>query len=86
MLNWQTYLQNLNIDPRIGWQEIEMVEQDFVNEKKSAVREFEDQKIDLRDQVPIQPNTLLPILHIFVRFLHKIVYFFTNSTNLGSKL
>jgi hypothetical protein len=32
-------------------QEIEMVEQDFVNEKKSAVREFEDQKIYLRDQV-----------------------------------
>jgi hypothetical protein len=28
-----------------------MVEQDFVNEKKSAVREFEEQKVYLRDQV-----------------------------------
>ena len=32
-------------------QEIEMVEQDFVNEKKSAVREFEDHKIYLRDHL-----------------------------------
>ena len=28
-----------------------MVEEDFVNEKKSAVREFEEQKVYLRDQV-----------------------------------
>jgi len=28
-----------------------MVEQDFVNEKKSAVREFEDQKVYLRDHL-----------------------------------
>jgi hypothetical protein len=28
-----------------------MVEQDFVNEKKSAAREFEDQKIYLRDHL-----------------------------------
>ena len=28
-----------------------MVEQDFVNEKKSAVREFEDHKIYLRDHL-----------------------------------
>lgn len=28
-----------------------MVEQDYVNEKKSAAREFEDQKVYLRDQV-----------------------------------
>lgn len=34
-----------------------MVEQDFVNEKKSAVREFEEQKVYLRDQV----WTLLPL-------------------------
>lgn len=28
-----------------------MVEQDFVNEKKSAVREFDEQKIYLRDHL-----------------------------------
>lgn len=28
-----------------------MVEEDFINEKKSAVREFEDQKVYLRDHL-----------------------------------
>ena len=31
--------------------EIEMVEQDFIREKKSAFREFEDQKVYLKDQL-----------------------------------
>jgi len=35
----------------LTFQEIEMVEQDFVNEKKSAAREFEDQKVYLQEQV-----------------------------------
>ena len=30
---------------------IEMVEQDFIREKKSAFREFEDQKVYLKDQL-----------------------------------
>jgi len=31
--------------------EVEMVEQDFIREKKSAFREFEDQKVYLKDQL-----------------------------------
>merc|ERR1712043_43896 len=31
--------------------EVDMVEQDYVNEKRSAVREFEEQKVFLRDQL-----------------------------------
>ncbi len=31
--------------------EIEMVEQDFIHEKRSAVREFEEQKVFLREQL-----------------------------------
>ena len=34
-----------------------MVEEDFVNEKKSAVREFEEQKVYLRDQVWIPASS-----------------------------
>jgi hypothetical protein len=43
-------LSQTNLSNGIFLQEIEMVEQDFINEKKSAVREFEVQKIYLRDQ------------------------------------
>lgn len=45
------YKERLRINTIIRDLEIEMVEQDFVNEKKSAVREFEDHKIYLRDQL-----------------------------------
>lgn len=45
------YKERLRINTIIRDLEIEMVEQDFVNEKKSAVREFEDQKVYLRDQL-----------------------------------
>ena len=31
--------------------EVEMVEQEFLREKKSAFREFEDQKVYLKDQL-----------------------------------
>lgn len=31
--------------------EVEMVEQDFVNEKKMAAQEFEEQKVFLREQL-----------------------------------
>ena len=31
--------------------EVDMVEQDFMNEKRSAAREYEEQKVYLRDQL-----------------------------------
>merc|ERR1712241_1430123 len=48
-------LTKLNNGSLPEWQkklsEVEMVEQDFIREKKSAFREFEDQKVYLKDQL-----------------------------------
>lgn len=46
-----TYRERMRISSVIKDLEGDMVEQDFVNEKRSAVREFEEQKIFLRDQL-----------------------------------
>lgn len=46
-----TYRERMRISSVIKDLEGDMVEQDFVNEKRSAVREFEEQKVFLRDQL-----------------------------------
>lgn len=46
-----TYRERMRISSVIKDLEEDMVEQDFNNEKRSAVREFEEQKVFLRDQL-----------------------------------
>ena len=46
-----TYRERMRISSVIRDLEEDMVEQDFINEKRSAVREFEEQKVFLRDQL-----------------------------------
>ena len=46
-----TYRERMRICAVIRDLEADMVEQDFLNEKRSAVREFEEQKVYLRDQL-----------------------------------
>jgi Sin3 histone deacetylase corepressor complex component SDS3 len=46
-----TYRERMRISTVIRDLEEDMVEQDFINEKRSAVREFEEQKVFLRDQL-----------------------------------
>ena len=46
-----TYRERMRISSVIKDLEEDMVEQDFINEKRSAVREFEEQKVFLRDQL-----------------------------------
>ena len=46
-----TYRERMRITTVIRDLEVDMVEQDFINEKRSAAREFEEQKVFLRDQL-----------------------------------
>ena len=46
-----TYRERMRISSVIHDLEVDMVEQDYVNEKRSAVREFEEQKVYIRDQL-----------------------------------
>ena len=46
-----TYRERMRISEVIHELEKDMVEQDFINEKRSAAREFEEQKVFLRDQL-----------------------------------
>merc|ERR1719367_658569 len=46
-----TYRERMRISEVIHDLEVDMVEQDYINEKKSAFREFEDQKVYLKDQL-----------------------------------
>ena len=46
-----TYRERMRISEVIHDLEVDMVEQDYVNEKHSAAREFEEQKVFLRDQL-----------------------------------
>ena len=45
------YRERLRFNEVIKDLEVEMVEKEFIREKKSAFREFEDQKVYLKDQV-----------------------------------
>ena len=45
------YRERMRISEVIRDLEVDMVEQDYINEKRSAVREFEEQKVFLRDQL-----------------------------------
>ena len=45
------YKERLRYNEAVRDLEVEMVEQDFIREKKSAFREFEDQKVYLKDQL-----------------------------------
>ena len=47
----KVYKERLRFNEVIRDLEVEMVEQDFIREKKSAFREFEDQKVYLKDQL-----------------------------------
>lgn len=46
-----TYRERMRISEVIHDLEVDMVEQDYINEKRSAAREFEEQKVFLRDQL-----------------------------------
>ena len=46
-----TYRERMRICAVIRDLEVDMVEQDFMNEKRSAAREYEEQKVYLRDQL-----------------------------------
>ena len=46
-----TYRERMRICAVIRDLETDMIEQDFLNEKRSAAREFEEQKVFLRDQL-----------------------------------
>jgi len=46
-----TYRERMRICAVIRDLEVDMVEQDYLNEKRSAVREFEEQKVYMRDQL-----------------------------------
>merc|ERR1719367_1704287 len=46
-----TYRERMRISEVIYDLEVDMVEQDYINEKRSAAREFEEQKVSLRDQL-----------------------------------
>ena len=46
-----TYRERMRISEVIHDLEVDMVEQDYINEKRSAAREFEEQKVSLRDQL-----------------------------------
>lgn len=46
-----TYRERMRISGVIHDLEFDMVEQDYINEKRSAAREFEEQKVFLRDQL-----------------------------------
>lgn len=50
----ETYRERMRISEVIHDLEADMVEQDYINEKRSAVREFEEQKVFLRDQLVSQ--------------------------------
>lgn len=47
----QHYRERLRFNEVVRDLEVEMVEEEFIREKKSAFREFEDQKVYLKDQL-----------------------------------
>jgi len=49
-----TYRERMRICAVIRDLEVDMVEQDYLNEKRSAVREFEEEKVRLRDQLILE--------------------------------
>uniref|UniRef100_A0A0K2TT56 Sin3 histone deacetylase corepressor complex component SDS3 n=1 Tax=Lepeophtheirus salmonis TaxID=72036 RepID=A0A0K2TT56_LEPSM len=49
-----SYKERMRVNDIVRDLEIEMVEQDYVNEKKAAVREFEEHKVFLREQLVVE--------------------------------
>jgi len=47
----QAYRERMRINTVVRELELEMVEEDYISEKKAAVREFEDKKVYLKDQL-----------------------------------
>lgn len=47
----QAYRERMRINTVVREVELEMVEEDYVSEKKAAVREFEDKKVYLKEQL-----------------------------------
>lgn len=50
----QAYKERMRINAVVKELELEMVEQDYLNEKKNSAREFEDKKVYLREQLIVQ--------------------------------
>jgi len=50
----QQYKERMRINAVVKELELDMVEQDYLNEKKNSAREFEDKKVYLREQLIVQ--------------------------------
>ena len=59
--------------------EVDMVEQDFMNEKRSAAREYEEQKVYLRDQLIHELEEKQRMIVSSKRFLNQIWWLHTEE-------